>query len=326
MSLSLPQPTRDPAQILSDLRKTGIAFHQNFLSPEQTAALRERVLEQAELEIEQGVAETSATGTASETRFTGPEAPNPPFQLVSFLPNKGRVFLDLLQDQRLLEYCGEVFHGAPFFVANQAATIVRKGAAGQVIHTDQQAWPFLTPLPIMFNCVLALSDFTPENGSTCFVPATHNGPPPRIGIDETTGLVGNLDSFEVAAPTLKAGDMALWDARVWHGQGASVSDVTRIAVITTYVMHMVRPQDIYSALLHDDVVASLSPRERSLLGFDVHFGYAGRIAPRNPEDSRSNSNFAYPYVPELRRGGAKRAVPRGDMRIGHTETQAEIVA
>lgn len=324
-ALSLPDPTQDVERIKANLFRHGVAFHRDFLSPDQTAALRNRVLEQAEMEIEQGVAETSATGSASEMGIGRSDAAQAPFQAVSFLPNKGRIFIDLVSEPRILDYCRAAFRDIPFYLASHTATIVRKGAAGQVVHTDQQAWPFLTPVPVMFNCVLALSDFTPAMGSTRFVPGTQGGPPPRIGFDTVSRRVVNLDNVQTLAPTLTAGSLAMWDARLWHGQGSSTSDCDRIAIIMTYSMHMVRAQDNYAALLHDDVLSGLSEAERVLLGFQVHFDYAGRVAPRAPSDQRANTNYVYPYVPELRRGSAARAVPRPGMRIGHTEDQAQLI-
>ncbi len=322
---TLPDPTKSPEQASRDLVQHGVAFLADFLDAERTAVIRNRVLEQAALEISQGVAETSETGSASELMFGNPNAEQARFQAVSFLPNKGRVFLDLMQDQRILDCCTAAFAQVPFYLAAQTATIVRNGAKGQVIHTDQQAWPFLTPVPIMLNFVLALSDFTPDMGSTRFVTGTKDGAPPRIGIDPATGLVGNLDAFDTLAPTLKAGSLAMWDARLWHGQGASTSDEDRIAIIMSFVMHMVRAQDNLAASLHDNVYAELTDTEKRLLGFEVHYEYAGRVAPRHAGDTRANTNFAYPHVPELRAGSAARATPQKDMRIGHAATQAQLV-
>lgn len=323
--IHLPLPSTEENQILSDISRHGIAFQEDFLSPGQLAALRERVLEQAELEIEQGVAEISVTGNASDRDFTGEDCDEARFQSVSFLPNKGQVFRDLMCDPRILAYCRHAFAEVPFYLASQSATIVRKGASGQVIHADQQAWPFVTPLPVMFNFAVALTDFTPDMGSTRFVPGTKDGPPPRIDLDLATGVVGNVDPVESVPCSLRAGSLAMWEGRVWHGQGASISSQDRVAVIMTFVMHMVRAQDNYAALLHDDVYAGLTDQEKRLLGFEVHFDYAGRIAPRHSVDPHRNTNYVFPYVPELRRGSDARAVPRTGMRIAHAEVQAEIV-
>lgn len=311
----LPAATRDEAAFIASFAEHGVAFLEGFLDPERREALLARVLEQAELEREQGVAELSGTGTASDTGFASPGAPPAPFQAVSFLPNKGRVFIELATDARILAIVGAAFGGVPFYLTTATATIVRKGAAGQVIHADQQAWPFTTPVPAMVTLVACLTDFTPDMGSTRFVPGTRGNSPPSIGILAETGVVGNLDRLKPEAFSAPAGALAMWDGRIWHGQGASTSDVPRVAVIMTFAMHMVRAQDDFLASLHDDVLATLTTQERQVLGFEVHYQYAGRVAPRFPADTRANTNFRYPYVPELRRGGTTRAVPLVDAAI-----------
>lgn len=320
--ISMPSVRNTTEDATADLVSHGIGLQRGFLSEEVRQALLERVLEQAEMEREQGVAEVSPTGTASEMRFSRDDDGILPFQVVSFLPNKGRVFIDALADPRMAAICDGAFGGVPWYVAQQAATIVRQGAAGQVIHTDQQAWPFLTPRPVMFNAVLCLTDFEPDMGSTRFVPKAPGTPPPELARNERTGLIGNVDELDPEAIALPAGSLAMWDGNVWHGQGPSVSSRDRVGIIVTFVMHMVRAQDDYVAMLHDDVYARLSDDERRLLGFEVHYDYAGRVAPRNASDPRSNTNFRYPFVPELRRGSDVRAVKSGPLRIAHPDRQA----
>lgn len=311
----LPAATRDHATFIASFVEHGVGFLEGFLDSERREALLMRVLEQAELEREQGVAELSGTGTASDTGFAPAGAPPAPFQAVSFLPNKGRIFIDLATDARILAMVGAAFGGVPFYLTTASATIVRKGAAGQVIHADQQAWLFTTPVPAMVTLVACLTDFTPDMGSTRFVPGTRENPPPPIGILPETGVVGNLDPLQPEAFSARAGALAMWDGRIWHGQGASTSDVPRVAVIMTFAMHMVRAQDDFLASLHDDVLEGLTEQERQVLGFEVHYQYAGRVAPRFPGDARANTNFRYPYVPELRRGGPVRAIPLADAVI-----------
>jgi ectoine hydroxylase-related dioxygenase (phytanoyl-CoA dioxygenase family) len=324
-TLDAPVPSSDPEAVKRDVDRLGVGIHKDFLDETFRRELLERVLEQAELERKQGVAELSSTGTASEAGFASPDAPPAPFQSVSLLPNKGKVFRDAFMDERLQDYARHILRGVPYYVTQQAATIVRKGAAGQVIHVDQQAWPFLTPVPVLFNVILCLTEIEPDMGSTRFVPGSQNGPPPVIGMDPFSGRVGNLDEVTTIASSAPAGSAVIFEGRVWHGQGPSVSDKDRVVIITTYAMHMVRPQDIYSAGLQDEVYAQLSDAEKDMLGFTVHFEYAGRIAPRHAGDERRNLNFSYPFVPELRRGSEARAVAAAHQRIGHAERQASII-
>jgi ectoine hydroxylase-related dioxygenase (phytanoyl-CoA dioxygenase family) len=303
----------------------GVAFLEGFLSPEECKTLLERVLEQAELEREQGVAELSTSGTASELQIADMSAEDTLLQAVSFLPNKGRPFIDLVCGAAMERYCNHAFHGVASHLTSASATIIHKGAAAQVIHSDQQAWPFLTPVPAMLSFAVCLTDFMPENGATCFVPGTRDGPPPAIGWRDDLERVGNLDSVEPMAFAAPAGTLAMWDGRIWHGQGGSTAEKPRIGIVLSYAMHMVRPQENLPASVHDDVYATLSDEEKRRLGFEVVFEYAGRIAPRHPQDPRRNTNFSYPYVPELSRSSEARAVKLDDAAIGHTEMQAKLV-
>jgi ectoine hydroxylase-related dioxygenase (phytanoyl-CoA dioxygenase family) len=245
--------------------------------------------------------------------------------MVNFLPNKGRLFRELMCHPSIMEFAKHIFRGVPFYLASQNGVILRNGATEQILHVDQQAWPFLTPIPVTFVAVLALTDFEPEMGSTYFAPATHHRPPPRIGID-ASGAVVTQESVATRAVSAPAGSLLVWEGRVWHGQGASRSDRDRLSVIQGYSMHMVRPQDDFAASIHDGVYEQLTDEQKRVLGFNVEFEYTGRIGPRNADDRRTNLNFHFPYVPELRRDSAARAIMRGDMRIDHVARQAELIA
>ena len=74
-------------------------------------------------------------------------------------------------------------------------------------------------------------------------------------------------------------------------------------------MHFIKPQDNYAASIHDDVYERLSDAERNMFGFEVVSEYAGRIFPRYSGDRRANTNARYPYIPELRCGSDRQAVP-----------------
>ena len=312
-------------EVLNSLEQQGFAIHKRFLDQRRVAALRERVVEQADLERKQGVAEVSHSGTASGREFCEPDAAEAIFQAVSFLPNKGKVFRELAMEPVLHEYLRYCFSDVPYNLATQAATLVRAGGEHQVFHSDQQAWPFLTPLPALMTSVVCLSEFSSEMGSTRVVPGTHRGSPPEISIDTATGRVANPSPIDSLAIEAESGDLVMWDGRLWHAQGASTAAKTRIAIIQVFAMHMVKPQDVYPAIVHDDVYAKLSEAERQMLGFEVHFEYAGRIAPRHSEDRRSNTNYSYPFVPELRRDSDTRAVPLPDAHIGRATKPAQMI-
>lgn len=302
----------------NNLETYGYTIHENFLSDEQLSVLNARVDEQAELEREQGVAALSDSGHAGEDRhFGGVEGATAAFQHVNFLPNKGSMFRDLMRHPAALSYCQHVFRGQPFNLVTQSALILRRGAQAQILHADQQAIPFATPFPVMLNIMTCLSDFEAEMGATRIVPGSHLHPSPDMTLerDEAVAAIGGA----LVPLTAKAGSALIWESRTWHCQWASTSPKTRKSIGTVYGVHFVKPQDVYPAIIHDDVYETLTEEEKRLLGFEVAFEYGGRIAPRRPDDQRSNTNARYPYVPELRRGSPKRAVPLEAMKVAQAQ-------
>lgn len=294
----------------------GYTIHRNAIPADLALRLRDRVMEQAELELEAGVAMVSSEGHAGgDMQFSNNGGRLPVSQQVSFLPNKGRIFVDLLREPIAMEYAAHLFKGLPFNIATQSALILRNGGKRQVLHSDQQAVNFPTPMPVMFNYHICLSDWDAEMGATNVVPGSHQlGAPDFMrSADDVVEEVGGA----LVPMTGKIGDVLIFESRTWHCQGDSVSPKTRISAANVYALHCMKPQDFYPAILHDDVYETLTDEDKDMLGFKVAFGYGGRIGARNPTDPRANTNLQFPYIPELRRGGAKQALPLGGRALDH---------
>lgn len=305
----------------------GYTVHENFIPPEQVAALRERVLEQAEMELEAGVASISASGHAGKDRHYGgrDETALPISQQVGFLPNKGAEFRALMHHPIALAYARHVFREVPFNIVSQSALMLRNGGKRQVLHADQQAWPFATPVPVMINVTVALSDYEADMGATNVVPGSHRFPSPDLDMphEEAAASIGSA----LLPMVCKAGDALVFESRTWHCQGDSVSDKLRLGIGSVYGMHMVKPQDFYPAIIHDSVYDHLSEEDKDMLGFTVHYEYGGRIGPRNVHDLRANTNCRHPYIPELRRDGSgDEAVLYENMRVAKTDVLSHPVA
>lgn len=302
-----------PEEGKANLDKYGYTVHEDFLSRDEVAELRERLEEQAELERLEGVASLSSSGHTGSDRYIG--APKPGAQLgwqeVKFLPNKGRVFIDLLHKPVIHDYAGHLFRGESYNVATYSGVFVRKGGSRQVMHCDQQAIPVPLDRPVMFVMMVCLSDFEAEMGATLVTPGSHQSPAPRLDSDpdQQARAIGS----ELVPLEAKAGSALFWEGRTWHAAGASTSDRTRVSLGLGWAQHFVKPQEYYSAVLQDNVYESLSEADKSLLGFDVYKESGGAIAPRHPGDTRTNTNIRHPYVPELRRQGTKHAVPMSVM-------------
>lgn len=305
----VPVPTGNVQEGLRNLEEFGYTIHPGFLAPDQTRALRERLVEQAELELEAGVA-SFGSGIADAHALAGPprDAALPPFQLVQFTPNKGRAFIDLLMHPTSLEYCRGIYGEIPFSLTIQVGSIVRPGASEMAIHTDQQLWPFPTPIPMMVAVMACLSDFEADGATTILMPGSHR----RTDVPPWAGLTPEDSNCAVWAEA-KAGSAIIWESRTWHGRAAAPPDRVRYSVGSMYAMHLQKPQDFYPAIIHDDVYATLSREEKQMLGFEATPYFGSRIGPRHAHDTRRNTNACYAYIPELRRGSGRSAVAVPDL-------------
>jgi len=309
--MTLPPPVRTVEEGKRVLDEYGFCVHENFLSPELLKALKERLVEQAELECEQGVALLSGQSRGGKTWYGGPEnGVLPGWQGVSFLINKGRVFIDMAMDKRLHEYMRHAFQGCSFNLCASTGLVVRRGAEPMVVHVDQQFVPFRTPMPVFMNVMICLTEFEEVMGATRVIPKSHLWPTyPAQAFDPVRGA-HNPEPIDTVAVECPAGAAIFFDGRTWHQSGTSTSDKTRLSISTMWSQSWVKPMDDNLACLHDEVYKTLSNDELDLLGFKAE--PSGRIEPRFPGD-RQNTNRKTPYVPELRRGSAARAVKLGSM-------------
>jgi ectoine hydroxylase-related dioxygenase (phytanoyl-CoA dioxygenase family) len=295
MAHDRPEPTTDKQQVKCDLEEFGYAIHEGALTESEVVALRERLVEQAELEREQ------ATGALRDVEF--------PFKTIDFMLNKGRVFIDLALHPLILEYTRHVLRNQAFQLFSQLGLIVKKGNEQGVVHADAGVLGFSTPVPTGLNCMACLTDFEEANGATVLVPRSHLRPLPTRPRDKGPS---NVDPGEFVSATAPAGSLIMWESRTWHSTGASTSDEDRLSISTVYTLTWLQQQDSYPAGMHDDVYETLTQDELKLFGFDSWFHLLNRFGPRSPGDTRTNSNVTFTYVPELRRNADHVAPPRAE--------------
>lgn len=108
--------------------------------------------------------------------------------------------------------------------------------------------------------ILALDDFTPENGATFFLPGSFERLDPP-----------SEDEFYANAEQVfpRRGDLVVFNARTWHSGGLNTTEQERHAVTINACRAYMRQRFDYPRLLGDEVGTKLSPTLRRLLGFDV---------------------------------------------------------
>ncbi len=312
MAERLPTPTPDKEQVKRDIDEFGYGILTDLLNADEIGELKDRLLEQAELEVEQDVAWLGNGGRGGNTWIGGRRDNRAsPWQCVRTLLNKGRPFIDLALNPIIREINSHVLKGMDFYLSSTNGLVIHKGAGRMVVHNDQLFVPGETVMPFVTNVMIALSDFTEENGATRVVPKSHLGPAPKvIAIEAEEGFdAANPEPIETIPAECPAGSAIFFEGRLWHESGEQTSDDPRISISTYYALPFIRQQDCYPASMQDEVYESLTKEERAMFGFKT--GPWGRMDPRSPGD-RTNTDVHSPFIPELRRGSDKRAVTNED--------------
>jgi ectoine hydroxylase-related dioxygenase (phytanoyl-CoA dioxygenase family) len=257
-----PAPTRDLDEARDDLAEHGYCLVAEALAPAELEAVRQRLVDVAAEEVAADTA-TIDSGGAN--------------QRVWQLLNRGRVFCELaahpvalelmtgLLGGHVPEHVGGLTDDLPnFLLGNLAANIAGPGGKKQYLHADQVFVPTPWPaFPLTASVMWMLDDFTEENGATRIIPGSHTrGRNPGPGDGE--GII------PAVAP---AGTALVFDGRVWHGTGANVSDDRRHGILAYYSVPWLRQQENHTVSVSDEVVASMTPTLRRLIGFDPYAFY-----------------------------------------------------
>ena len=240
---------RELPAAFEDLARFGYCLLERALSEDAVNALKARIDEQAAGERARGEA------------FIDSEVN----QRIWMLPNKGRMFRDLILEPLVEQMMGHLL-GQGFLLSSLTANIARPGGAPMYLHSDQGYVDFWTEKPLVANVLFMLDDFSDENGGTRFVPGSHLNPQRRA-----------YAQHETVAAEGPAGTMMVFDGRLIHGTGANRARTgERRALLAYHCRPFVRQQENY--FLGLDPALRRTEREAFLrrLGFGIWAGL-GRV-------------------------------------------------
>ena len=104
---------------------------------------------------------------------------------------------------------------------------------------------------------VVLEDQTPERGCTVVVPGSHR-----------SDAYADPAAFADAVPIVsKAGDMVIWDSRLWHGALGNSTGASRWALIATFVRWWMKQNFDVTGTLPQSVYDALNDDERAIFGF-----------------------------------------------------------
>jgi ectoine hydroxylase-related dioxygenase (phytanoyl-CoA dioxygenase family) len=154
------------------------------------------------------------------------------------------------------------------------------GSEQQLIHRDELVWVHL-PKPhgeVQLASVIALVDFTADNGATRVVPGSHRWAPDRIATDD-----------DLVPAEMAAGSAVVYLGSALHGGGANVTTgVRRRGMHVSYCVGWLRTEENQYLSTPIEVVRTLPPESQALLGYASHDalaaggGYLGAVRVQDP--------------------------------------------
>ena len=205
----------------------------------------------------------------------------------AFYGTKTKRSYSILAKSRSLDRAlsGDIFHEllAAFFAPNALLSALQMieifpGEVPQKLHYDQQ----FTNQGLMtrgeddvINFIVAIDDFTSDNGGTVLVPGSHRWPAER------TPTV----SDERFSLTMPAGTACMFSGNLWHGGGgahhhgvpSTPSSSSRRAIIAAMCQPWLRPLENHFLAVPFHVAAELPVRLQGVLGYSLHHPFVGQV-------------------------------------------------
>lgn len=265
-------PESEQNQLLKELNAYGFACLPAFLTPDAVKKLLS-LTEETYKKI----------NVKGKVEYTGTPLRDKDDKIVYNLQNIDHAYIDLLVAPAVTAIASAKLNDRhyrflPADVPNYVLQYYNARSSGQKLdlHIDSHI-PFMGEHTNMMQFVFLLENSDEENGCTVVVPGSHK-----------SGQYTDRDLKNVKPLTGKAGDLVLWDSRVWHGTLENISGRSRWALIATLSMWWVKPSMDVVRSMKDEIYQQCSDQQKQLLGFCA-------IPPVNPFE-RNNTKCGYEFL------------------------------
>jgi hypothetical protein len=144
------------------------------------------------------------------------------------------------------------------------------------LHIDSRV-PLIREKPISLQVIYALEDMDDTNGCSVVAPGTHN-----------SGRYTDRELENVVPLHAKAGDLVIWDSRLWHGTQASNGNKSRWALIASFCMWWMKQDLNMIRTLPEEFYARMTDEQKQLIGY--------LSIPPDAETERINVKCGYDFL------------------------------
>jgi ectoine hydroxylase-related dioxygenase (phytanoyl-CoA dioxygenase family) len=246
-------------EIMKIIDEDGGVVIKQLLSPDQVARFNK--------EIDPGLDALKAGAVTSDPYLQGFHGNNT--KRLTGLINRSEIFRQEIIDDDVVHAVTDAIMrpaGDTYWMTAAQVIEIGPGSKPQPLHRDLENYTaFVAGGPsapeVACNCLIALTDFTEENGATRAIAKSHLWPD-----------FSDRGSPEQTVPALlKSGDALYIRGKLVHGGGAnSTQNEYRRAVAFAFNAGWLVPEEAYPLLVPLELARTLSHRVQRLLGFRSH--------------------------------------------------------
>ena len=257
---------------IAQIQREGYTVIENFLSAQQLAEVR-RVLV---LYLDTHAGRNSFEGLRTERVYT--------------LVARARVMWDIVLDARVMALC-ERFLMPNFLLTASQAIRINPGETAQPFHSDDSFYHLPHPRPmISLSTIVAVDDFTAQNGATNIIPGSHVWDDTRRAelYSFTWGGGEKADADlagQAVSAAMPAGACIVFSGTLVHRGGQNQSDAPRCGFSNQYCQPWARPQENFILGVPQDVARQMPARLQELLGYSIHPPFIGQLTASHPVKS-----------------------------------------
>ena len=177
------------------------------------------------------------------------------------IPGKSNAFVQFMLDPLMHDVCQQVLRpNCDDYILNTTQLIqIGPGETAQRLHRDEEAWPYIPHggPQLGIEAMMALSDFSIENGATQVVPGSHRWEVGR-----------RPEPHEIGYAVMKAGSAVYYLGSTLHGGGANTTaGESRRGMFYGYVVGWLRTAENMFLTVPVEAVREMPTRVQELLGW-----------------------------------------------------------
>lgn len=164
----------------------------------------------------------------------------------------------------------------PNYLLSQLQAIdIQPGEAAQPLHYDDAFYPWPRPRRALGAAtILAIDDFTADNGATVLLPGSHRW---------DSRAPGAADIARAVPAVMPRGSVLFFVGTLWHGGGANASAAGRLCVTAQYCAPWCRQQENFSLSVSRAQVKRCSEHVRRMLGYSIYPPFMGFVNGLHPK-------------------------------------------